>query len=93
VETNAQGESQITIYVRRPVTGSRGMTELVSFYRGGAIRTAGTGSVIGVMTRRRDQYSDLIILMSGTNGPNEMVHFYSDGKSFSLRDDGPTASP
>jgi hypothetical protein len=69
------------------VSGGQGLTELVTYYRGGWVRPSAKGKVIGVMSRRREQYTDLILLMSRTNAANEMVHFYSDGKSFSLQEE------
>ena len=78
-----EGETQVTIYIRRAVTEG-GVSELVSYYRGGWIQSATDGDIIGVMSSRRQQYTDLILLVARPDGPNAMVHFHSDGSSFSL---------
>jgi len=83
IEPDEEGDTHVTIYIRRPMPEGD-MSELVSYYKGGWIRPSVDGDVIGVMSSRRDRYTDLILLLARADGPNAMVHFHSDGNRFTL---------
>ena len=73
------GENTITLYVQKPASAAGGETE---YYRAGSIPNATDGRIIGLMSRKREEFADLILLVTRTNRPNEMLRYYNDGSGF-----------
>jgi len=80
VEKDEDGGSRVGIYILRRGAGPDAQGSL--YYRGGWVRPVVAGDIIGVISSRRDGFTDLILLASQSNAPNAMLHFTSDGRSF-----------
>ena len=77
LEENTNALTDVVIYIRRPSS-----TE-VTYYRGGAISRKLDGKIIGIGSSRRDEHTDLVLVVTRTTGTNEFVHFYNTGGEFS----------
>ena len=75
-------DKRITIYIRKHLIQSKEQ-EHVYFNAGGLEKISG-GQIIGLMTRKNNKFTDLIVIVSFDDEPNQMVHYRNDGKSFSL---------
>ena len=73
------GENTITLYVQKPAASVGGEAE---YYRAGTIPHATDGRIIGLMSRKREEYADLILLVTRSNRANEMLNYYNDGTGF-----------
>lgn len=84
----AEGEirNQVDIYIQNkaaekasgPGQGAAGIT----FFKGGTITRPSDGSIIGLASKTDNKMVDIIMLISFTNRPNEMIHYKNDGTSF-----------
>ncbi|MFC1461798.1 hypothetical protein ACFLQR_04695 [Verrucomicrobiota bacterium] len=94
VQVINEEENEVAIYIRKadevplaaaspqPVSARRAKKQTPGaemYYKAGAIRWGSGGKIIGVATRRSKKYTDLLILISGTDGANEMIHYRNDG--------------
>jgi hypothetical protein len=71
---------QVTIYIRKNVPDAPESDPI--YYQAGHIRRSLDGNVIGLMSRRGSQYTDLIVLVAREGHPNAMIHYRNDGSSF-----------
>jgi len=77
--------NEVTIYIKKPEESSgSGTTEGSAYYRTATLRDSLNGKIVGVASRQRDKFTDLIILMSHSNAPTEMVQYENDGSRFQL---------
>ena len=83
IETAEDGDRQVSLYIRKSVSNGE-MKDLISYYKGGAIRLPTADNIIGIMSRRRERFTDLILLMARPGSTNEMIHFHNNGAQFSM---------
>ena len=85
VESTGTREKNIVIYIRRK-GGQKGLTtqKLKEYYKAGMIRRIINGPVVGLGTKKGQDYVDLVILYEDLdkNGSREMIHYQNDGKTF-----------
>lgn len=79
-------QNEVDIYIRTdrgPEQISGANPKPASFYHGGTIRRPDNGKIIGLMSGAEGRMVNIILLVSYTNRPNDMIHYRNDGASFS----------
>ena len=56
----------------------------IAYYHAGVIRQPQSGTVIGLMIRKRKDLTDLLVLLQDETLNNQMLHYFNDGQKFYL---------
>ncbi|MDI6774302.1 MAG: hypothetical protein QME60_02750 [Verrucomicrobiota bacterium] len=75
---------QVAIYIQKQPDKPEAPPTVPAYYKGGVIRQPTEGKIMGVLTRQREGYTDLILLVSRAADKPEMMHYRNDGLRFSV---------
>ena len=86
VDKDEEGKEVVSLYIQTPVrdTAAAKALEDKSYFRAGAIVPPEGATIRGVMSRRRENYTDLLILYAYDYKDNETIHYRNDGTKFTL---------
>ena len=78
--------NELTIYIKKPEepASTSGGQQGSAYYRTATLRDSLDGKLVGIASRQRDKFTDLIILMAHSNAATEMLHYENDGSRFQL---------
>jgi len=78
---------EVEIYIRVPpepsAAGAAPLVQGNRYYKAGVIRREKGTKIVGVASRTRGEYTDLVVLISRSSAANEMIHYLNDGSGFS----------
>lgn len=73
---------EVTVYIKaKPTTGGTGVQKNL-YHKAGVIPSILGRTVKGIASRKREKYTDLVILFKEDSGTTEMVHYQNRGSKF-----------
>ncbi len=94
VHSAGQKTNEVAIFIRKAPPVPTADPQRAVYYKAGAIRRVLEGRIIGLASRRRDRFTDLVVILAHTNAPNELLHYKNEGARFvEAGADGVTATP
>ncbi len=86
MRTNDDDTGEVEVFLRKPppapVEGVAPMVKENEFIRVGTIQCKAGARIVGIASRTRNRFTDLIVLVGRAGHPPEMVHYLNDGKGF-----------
>ncbi len=84
VRPGAPDEVEILIRRPPPVSGDNAAPLVAGnvYYRAGVIRREPGTRIVGIASRVRDRFTDLVVLVAREGMRNEMIHYVNDGTGF-----------
>lgn len=84
IRMDGSSQNQVDIYIQAPTdpAAAGSAKENVSFFKGGTITRPDEGSIIGLASKADGRIVDIIMLVTYSNRPNEMIHYKNDGTAF-----------
>ena len=82
IRSQGGAQSEVDIYIQERTDSEGTEATEKTFFRGGTIKRHDDGRIIGLVSKSNKQIIDIILLVTYSNRPNEMVHYQNDGTSF-----------
>jgi hypothetical protein len=83
IRTSGNAQSEVDIYIQRKTDATTAQDSGgTSFFRGGTISRPNDGKIIGLVSRANKKMVNIILLITYSNRPNEMIQYRNDGASF-----------
>lgn len=82
IRGQGHAQSEVDIYIQEKAESDGTGGGETRFFRGGTIRRHDDGRIIGLVSKSNKEIVDIILLVTYSNRPNEMIHYQNDGKSF-----------
>lgn len=82
IRNDGDVHNEVDIFIQATAPAVNKNKETTSFFKGGTITRPDDGSIIGLASTAEGNMVDIIMLVSYTNRPNEMIHYKNDGTSF-----------
>lgn len=88
IRSDGISTNEVTIYIKKPFPATESSARVKTYYyQAGAVRRPLEGGrITGIASHVGEKAVDLIILVSYTNRPNDMIHYYNDGKRFAEKE-------
>jgi hypothetical protein len=82
VEETADGQTEVAVYIQK-----EDGEENTVYFKGGSIAAPVDGAIIGIMSRRGQKHTDLVLLVSKPGESNELIQYRNTGSAFNKESD------
>lgn len=82
IRSQGQAQSGVDIYIQERTDSEDTEGAEKRFFRGGTITRHDDGKIIGLVSKANKKIIDIILLVTYSNRPNDMIHYRNDGTSF-----------
>ena len=83
IRTRGNAQSEVDIYIQQKTDATTAQDSGgKSFFRGGTISRPNDGKIIGLVSSANKKMVNIILLITYSNRPNEMIQYQNDGASF-----------
>ena len=74
--------SELAVYIRDPAPGATSGSEAPGYFRIATFQDSVMGRIVGIVSRQRGRFTDIILLMRHEDGHTSMTHYQNDGIRF-----------
>jgi hypothetical protein len=83
IRTRGNAQSEVDIYIQKKTDATTAQDSgEASFFRGGTISRPNDGKISGLVSSANKKMVNIILLITYSNRPNEMIQYQNDGASF-----------